>query len=105
MRKREFPHTEPNGVLPISTTISLVRVAVGINSDQAICGVLPMTICTAIVSPNARAMARMIEVRMPGAAAGRMTPVIVCQRVTPRASDPSSRARGTERGRHPSCRY
>ena len=92
-----MPYAELKGALPISTTISLVRVAVGPNNDFARSGVLPMTICTAIVSPTARASPRMTAVKIPGSAVGISTCQIVCQRVAPRATDASSREAGTER--------
>ena len=95
MRKSALPQTEPNGVLPISTTILLVSVAVGESSDVTICGVLPMSICTAIVSPMARAIASTTAVRMPGAAAGTMTWTIVCHHVAPSARLASSSGFGT----------
>ena len=73
----------------------LVSVAVGVKSEAAICGVLPMSICTAIVSPTARAMARTMDVMTPGMADGRTTWIIVCHHVAPSASEASSSGRGT----------
>ena len=73
IKNKEFPQADPKGVLPISTTISLGNVEVGINKDITSCGVLPITICTAIVSPIARAMAKITAVKIPGKAAGKIT--------------------------------
>ena len=75
--------------------MSLVSVAVGENSEVMSCGVLPMSICTAIVSPTARAIASTTAVRMPGAAAGTMTWTIVCHHVAPSARLASSSGFGT----------
>ena len=49
MRNNPLLHTEPNMVLPISTTILLVRVEVGENNEVATNGVLPISICTAML--------------------------------------------------------
>ncbi|KAF5037333.1 hypothetical protein DSECCO2_565740 [anaerobic digester metagenome] len=56
---------------------------------------LPVTIRTAMVSPMARPMPRMIAAVIPENAAGTTTCRIVCHRVAPRASDPSRNSRGT----------
>ena len=73
MRNNELPQTDPNGVFPISTTILLVSVDVGEKSVAATIGVLPISICTAIVSPIALAIAKIIAVSIPGRAAGTST--------------------------------
>ena len=97
IKNSELHHAESNGVLPISTTILLVNVAVGMNSDVARSGVLPMIIWTAIVSPTALASARITEVNIPGSAAGKMTFQIVCHLVAPSARLASSSGCGTLR--------
>ena len=79
IRNSALPQVEPKGVLPISTTISLGSVLVGEKSESARRGVLPITICTAIVSPMARAIPRIIAVTIPGLAAGSTICQMVCQ--------------------------
>ena len=76
IRNSALLQVEPNIVLPISTTILLVMVEVGAKSDEATIGVLPMSICTAMVSPTALAIARTTEVRIPGSAAGINKPLL-----------------------------
>ena len=56
----------------------------------------PATIMTAMVSPTARPMPRMMAAAMPESAAGTRTRLMVCQRVAPMASDPSLYSWGTE---------
>ena len=56
----------------------------------------PATIMTAMVSPTARPMPRMIAAAIPERAAGTRTRLMVCQRVAPMASDPSLYSWGTE---------
>ena len=56
---------------------------------------LPATIRTAMVSPTARPMPRIMAAAMPEMAAGTMTLLIVCHRVAPIASEPSLNSRGT----------
>ncbi len=58
--------------------------------------VLPVTMMTAMVSPIARPIPRMIAAAIPERAAGTMTRLIVCQRVAPVARDPSRYSMGTE---------
>ena len=52
-------------------------------------------IISGATSPAARAMARIMPVRMPGAAAGTTTRRMVSNLVAPRARDPSRTMRGT----------
>ncbi|MNO05986.1 hypothetical protein D3C81_2275780 [compost metagenome] len=66
-------------------TILLVSTDDGVNSVLASCGVLPMTITTAIVSPTARVMPRMTAEIMPLLAAGSTTRKMTCRRVEPSA--------------------
>ncbi len=80
---------DPNGVFPISITMSLVNVEVGVIKEPGKRGEFPITICTAIVSPMALAIARMIAVKIPGEAAGTSTLRMVCQRVAPKAREAS----------------
>ena len=49
----------------------------------------PATMSTAMVSPTARPIPRMIAAAMPESAAGTRTLLTVCQRVAPMARDPS----------------
>ena len=58
--------------------------------------VFPVTIRTAMVSPIARPIPRMIAAAMPESAPGTMTRLIVCQRVAPTAREPSRYSQGTE---------
>ena len=60
-----------------------------------ICGVLPITIVTAMVSPSARAKARKMEPMMPVLAKGTTTFQVVSQRVDPSANAASRWSRGT----------
>ena len=89
IRNKALFQVDPNGVFPISITMLLVNVDVGLTKDPGKRGELPITICTAMVSPMALAIAKMIAVRIPGEAAGTRTLRIVCQRVAPKASDAS----------------
>ena len=57
--------------------------------DVGIFKALPATIMTAMVSPMARPMPRIIAVMMPLEAAGSTTRRTVCQLVAPRAMEPS----------------
>ncbi len=56
----------------------------------------PVTIRTAMVSPIALPIPRMIAAVIPERAAGMITLLIVCQPVAPIASEPSLNSRGTE---------
>jgi len=56
----------------------------------------PVTMSTAIVSPMARPIPRMIAALMPESAAGTITLRTVCQWFAPRARLPSLNSRGTE---------
>ena len=56
----------------------------------------PVTMMTAMVSPIARPIPRIIAAAIPERAAGTMTRLIVCQRVAPVARDPSRYSQGTE---------
>src|ERR1700722_19296288 len=67
----------------------------GANSDALICGLFPMTMVTAIVSPSARAKARNTEPMMPVRAHGTTTCQVDSQRVAPIASAASRCSRGT----------
>ncbi|MNW69567.1 hypothetical protein D3C74_486040 [compost metagenome] len=71
--------------MEICITMLLVSTEDGVKSVLASCGVLPITITTAIVSPTARVMPRMTAEIMPLLAAGRTTRIITCRRVEPRA--------------------
>ena len=55
----------------------------------------PAASTTIIVSPMAREAVISSAPTMPGRAAGRMTRLTVSERVAPRPSEPSRRARGT----------
>lgn len=57
---------------------------------------LPVTISTAMVSPIARPVPRIIAAVIPESAPGTITLLKVCQRVAPTASDPSRNSFGTE---------
>ncbi len=56
----------------------------------------PVTMITAIVSPTALPIPRMIAAVIPGSAAGSRTRAIVCQWVAPSAREPSFRNLGME---------
>ena len=60
-----------------------------------ICGLLPMTMVTAIVSPSARPRARITAPEMPARPYGKTTCQIVSHFVAPRASEPSRCICGT----------
>jgi len=57
--------------------------------ESGMAAALPATMITAIVSPTARPMPRMTLAMIPDLAAGIITMRVVCQRVAPRAIDPS----------------
>ncbi len=57
---------------------------------------LPATIRTAMVSPIALPIPRMIAAAIPDSAAGTITRLIVCHRVAPMAREPSRNSHGTE---------
>jgi len=83
---------------PISEAIVAVIVRMGINralSESGIIGAFPVTIITVIVSPIVRPTPNIIAVRIPDFAAGTVTVQIVCQRVTPNASDACRYVSGT----------
>ena len=67
----------------------------GANNDALICGLFPMTMVTAMVSPSARAKARNTEPMMPVRAHGTTTCQVASQRVAPIASAASRCSRGT----------
>ena len=72
----------------------------GAKSERLICGLLPITMVTAMVSPSALASARKIDPKMPRRAKGTTTREVVCQRVAPRqAGSWPLRARKNGRGR------
>ena len=64
-----------------------VSVALGSSGLVAICGILPVINRTAIVSPIALPIARMMEEKIPDFAAGRITFVIVSRLSAPSARD------------------
>src|ERR1017187_8877999 len=68
----------------------------GANNDALICGVLPITMVTAMVSPRARASARKMDPMMPVEALGITTRQMVCHWLAPRARDASRWSRATE---------
>ncbi|MNP71279.1 hypothetical protein D3C76_1676390 [compost metagenome] len=66
-------------------TMLLVSTEDGVNSVLASCGVFPITMTTAMVSPTARVMPRITAEMIPLLAAGSTTRIITCRRVEPRA--------------------
>ncbi len=68
----------------------------GASSDALMDGVFPITIVTAMVSPNARARARKIEPMMPVRAKGTTTFQVDSHRVAPRARAASRWSSGTD---------
>ena len=60
-------------------------------------GLKPIARTTAIVSPTARDIARMIDAMIPDSAAGKTTRRTTSKRVAPIANAPSRRPRGTAR--------
>ena len=75
--------------LAISSAIFAVRVRTGSVAAWGILTVLHATMITAIVSPRARPMARMMLAMIPERAALTVTMCVVCQRVAPKARAPS----------------
>ena len=76
--------------------------------SNSVCGrllLLPTTIVTAIVSPNARPAARIPAPTMPARAAGRTTRAVACQRVAPIARAPSTCSPGTATITSRQCRH
>jgi len=67
----------------------------GSRSDLLICGVFPITIVTAIVSPSALASARTIDPNIPLLAYGKEIFLSVSHRVAPSAYIPSFNGTGT----------
>ncbi|MNJ00287.1 hypothetical protein D3C73_1595810 [compost metagenome] len=63
----------------------LVSTEDGVNRVLASCGVFPITMTTAMVSPMARVIPRMIAEITPRFAAGSTTRIITCRRVEPSA--------------------
>ena len=77
--------TVPIASLPMPMVSTDVSVDAGVNRLVGIWIALPMTICTASASPNARVIPKMTAVISDGAAERRTTFHTVCQRVQPSA--------------------
>ena len=71
--QRALFHIDPNDVLAISDVKILVKVVVGLNNDDAIFKVLPITIWTASASPKALPSPKTTPVKIPFFAAGTIT--------------------------------
>jgi hypothetical protein len=82
-------------VLPLPRTVSWTGGSPARMMRPSMYLLLPMSMVTAIVSPRARPSAKKQPPMMPGRAYGSTTFQMVCQRVAPRASEPSRWARGT----------
>ncbi len=88
----------PTATSPISIPRVPVRVRTGertLYTGEGMIAAFPVTMRTAMVSPMARPMPRMIAAVIPESAPGTMTRAMVCQCVAPTANDPSRNSRGT----------
>ena len=89
----------PIGTSPISIPRVPVRVRTGERTFQigdGMTAAFPVTIRTAMVSPTALPIPRMMAAVIPDRAAGVTTLLMVCQCVAPRANDASRYSRGAE---------
>ena len=84
------PISIPSAPVRVSTVEKMFQIGFGMIA------VLPATIRTAMVSPTALPIPRMMAAAMPERAAGTITRLIVCHRVAPMASEPSRNSCGTE---------